>query len=282
MGHAWYMPHSYVWHESSILNGGRASFVCVTWVVDLKWGTCLIHMCDIRHRSRPPGLPSSLLTRHFLYHNGRTGFVPSKKRKRHASLICGTYVIYMCDKRLMSHITHMDEKDTSHWYVGHTLFICAIRLIHMCDMRHHMSHISMTRVFFIHMCDMRHQSLIAHIHNVCPTYQWLSSLCVGHDSFICVTWDINLDSYDVCGKSLVCGARIKSMWDMTRSYVWHETSISTATTSVASSFSAPSILQWEKRFFFLFPPPFENMEQANILKKSAWYSIYYIHWQLRK
>jgi len=51
--------------------------------------------------------------------------------------------------------------------------------------------------WLVHMCDMRHQSRqLRRLWEV--TCMWgTNQVYVGHDSFICVTWDINLDSYDV-------------------------------------------------------------------------------------
>ena len=98
----------------------------------------------------------------------------------HASFICATWPIQMCD--------------TTHSYVGHESFIHATWLIDECDMNHsYVRHDLFTCVtWLIHVCDMTH--LVVWGHESFIRAAWLIYMCdvtylyVGHESLPCATW----------------------------------------------------------------------------------------------
>jgi len=204
-------------------------------------------MCDMRQRSRPPRLRSSLLPRLFLYYNERTGFVPSKKRMRHESLICGTSVISMCDMThpYVWHETSILTPTTiighatlvrGPWlvYVGHEFFVCGTWLVCMCDMRRQSRLLRFQsphfpqHFFFVHplyWCGWtgfffsQKNSWTRVIHTL-----GMSRLFVGHELFVCGTWLVHMCAIrhgcrardmtrwlDVCGTWLVCMCAIQNI-----------------------------------------------------------------------
>jgi len=101
---------------------------------------------------------------------------------RHASFICATWLIYICD------MTHL--------HVRHDLFICATWLIYMCDMTHLcVQHISSIRAIclttcLIHICNMPHSYMqhASFIYATCLIHICdMNHLYVRHASFIYAT-----------------------------------------------------------------------------------------------
>jgi len=150
--------------------------------------------------------------------------------KSRGSLVCGTWLIHMCDMT-HSYVCH-DSFICVPWLI-HS-FICATWLVHMRDVTHsymcamtrsYVCHDSFVYVpWLIHMCDMTH-SYVWHDSFICGT--WLIHMCamthsyVWHDSFICVPWLIH--SF-ICATWLVHMRDVTHsyMCDMTRSYAWRD------------------------------------------------------------
>jgi len=142
----------------------------------------------------------------------------------HDSLLCVTWLIYMCDM--------------THWYVWHDTCICVTWHMHMCDMTHwYVWHDSF-------MCDMTrnpqsHFSMLSGIsskvvcvwerHELFILATWLIHSCdmthstharVWHDSFMCVTWHRIYDRSSPC-----CLAWPIHMCGMTHLYARHNSFI---------------------------------------------------------
>ena len=256
--HVWDMTNSYVWYDCSIAVVGHESFTCGTWLIYMwdmhrsfmrhdslicvirllylcdvavwfvwhDWfiryiicGTWLTHMCD--------------MTALFVWHD---------------SLICVTWIIPMWD--------------TTHLYMRHASLICETWRIHVCDMTAlfegyvwfiacDMSHV-FVGTWLIDLCKTTHSyvtsphGFVEHDWLICVTclmYLWdITHACVWHDCSICVIWLI--DSWHVCSICgtwlidlrdmtalcvrylwLICVTCLMSLWDMTDSFVWHDSFI---------------------------------------------------------
>jgi len=151
----------------------------------------------------------------------------------HDSLICVTWMIYVCDMTHSCGMTHSYECvclskwclpvrmcDMTHWYVWHESFMCVTWLIHVAWLIH-MSvcayqndlFLSVCVTWLIHMCDMTHS-----YECVCPLEcdmtHWLF-MCVT-DSCACVTWLIHMS---VCALKNVTRLTDHSCASQTHSHV---------------------------------------------------------------
>ena len=210
--------HSYVWHDS---------FICVT---------AIIHMCNGLTLSAPAMNGANKVR----VHMGDTIY----SYVWHASFISMIRFIHMCD------MTHSYVWQQSFICVTGLLsllllwmapkkyaFTCVIRLIHTCDFLIHTYALTHSRV-----CDRFVLSNPAvrgakerFIHSCDDSFIRVTHLFVWHDSFIRVTWLIHTcvtDSFCsyLCRliyirDSFICLTWLKHVYDMTHSYVWHDSFI---------------------------------------------------------
>ena len=155
------IPHSYVWHASSI---------CVTWLIyvrDMTYFRVTIymraefndwhHMCDMTH---PYVWRVSFMCVTWLIHICDVTY----SSVWHDSFICLTELI---DKCLFMCVQNLTINIINDGWLLYAILMCVISvctelgapwLTHMCDMTHsYMWHDSFTCVtWLIHMCDMTH------------------------------------------------------------------------------------------------------------------------------
>jgi len=147
------------------------------------------------------------------------------------SLICVTWLIYVCD---MNHLYvwrdslicvtwHIYVCDMTHsyvwrvyWYVWRDSFMCVRWLIHMCDVTHWYvwRDTFMCVIWLIHMCDGELWRI--HMCDICVTYLRDMS-----DSFTCATWLVHMlhTTHSCVWEGEVW---LIDMCYMSRLYVWHD------------------------------------------------------------
>jgi len=139
------LPHplcSYVHHDS---------FICVTWLVSTRYGSCL---CVTRSR-------------------------------RCYKSVATSPPIFMCDMTHSCVWRLMHVCDMTHSCVWNHSFLCVTWLIHMCDMTHpcvwHDSFVCVMRLTYMRQALFKCVTWLIHTCDMTHSYVW-------HDSFICVTW----------------------------------------------------------------------------------------------
>jgi len=199
--HMWDMTHSYVRHDSFIcetwlIHTRHDSFICVTWLVRTWQGvsgskdaptlmlpthlshmqdTWLIHKWDMPHSyvwhdsficgTRPIVYETWLIQMWDTTHPHVTGCPPGSRDS--PILMLPTHVVLLWD--------------LTDAYLGHRLFVCETRLVHMCDVK---------IVFVRHNSCCRHTLAYSEIWLMHIWY--IDYLYVRHESFICATWRLCL------------------------------------------------------------------------------------------
>ena len=170
------MTHSYAWHDL---------FICVT-CLNYMWDTTHSYM-HVTHMSA--GFMSHIHKRHVTHPN--TGWrrligclqlqVIFRKRATNYRNLLRKWPMKIRHLMTLRHpVRCIHMCDMPYSYVWHGSFIYLTYLIHTCDMTHsylwHDWDVYVTRL--IHMCDTTH-----HMRDMPHSY-------VGHDSFICLTYDV--------------------------------------------------------------------------------------------
>jgi len=200
------------------------------------------------------------------------------------SFICATRLILMCDM--------------IHSYMRHSLFICVIRLIHMCLIQ------------LFHMCDMTYSYVRPAL---CKCVLWLIHirvlirydaqrvhLCdmripVWYDSITCMTWLIHTYICDMtesyvfpCDMTNSCEIRLINMRDMTNSCVWYDSAPYPTRRSVRHDSLMCAMIYtytWHDSFIrvaWLVPHHVQMVYLCDMTHTYAWHDLsMYVIWLIR-